>query len=696
MFPCRQCGAEISEVSLAAESATRWVCRNCGAIYDPDSEETRGLTSGEAVDASFPDRFKFAEVLGEGGFGVVALCQDTVLNRPVAIKVAKTDSVVHRDLFLREARAICSLRHPHIVRVYDIAADEKQTYIVSEYVDGSTLLRWINRDNHSVDDAIEMCCRILDGVEHAHQHGIVHRDLKPSNIMVDSDGVPRILDFGLSRYTQNPDDTVMQSGNPIGTPSYMSPEQVQGDPDAIDHRTDIYSMGVILYQMVTGRLPYAGTRSEIYRSIAEEPEPPELGATRYPVPPPLKAICRRAMSKRPADRYPTAAAMADDLARLRQGRPVSVYRRLYGRRVRRLVRRSWLPVASLLFAALAAWGGWAWYQNWLANHPTVLVELATVPPVAQLTWTPVDTQTGKLADDQTFETSAGEMKRVPPGFYLVRAESGDSIIEVFRTVPVDRERALIQTYNYRGHDVLLAHRSSWLPEGWKENDGPEYFVLPQIRLAVDSPAVDAPMTFIPAAQFRIGSDPSVSAFLQGEYHTAPIQMRTHEVTWRELISVWKDVNLAADVDLDSPVTPINWDLATAWAEAAGERLPFFAESYAAATNEGETRFPWGDASVDIEQASDSDATSHVPAIRGLATGPPEWLADSYVDSVDGQALPTVNASRSSVLGFPHQWIVLDSLDERPDAKGMKNLFRIFRTGQNVSKFGFRTVRVVQP
>ena len=259
-------------------------------------------------------RYQVRRALGAGGFGAVYLGHDTQLDRPVAIKVLRHGSgqlQTEGERALKEARRLARLRHPGIVAVHDVGIHEGQIYIVSDYLDGPDLDRWLTDNRPTWSEAARIAAAVADALAHAHAQLVVHRDVKPGNILLTADRVPVLVDFGLAL-----DETQaggQEKGVVSGTPWYMSPEQAAGIAHRIDGRTDIYSLGVVLYQMLTGRLPFRATAFlELMRQVRDD-EPQPLRQLVRDIPPELERTCLKALAKQQQDRYTTAADFADDL-----------------------------------------------------------------------------------------------------------------------------------------------------------------------------------------------------------------------------------------------------------------------------------------------------------------------------------------------------------------------------------------------
>ena len=255
--------------------------------------------------------YKITEKLGEGGMGVVYKAEDTKLRRTVALKFPRVDAIEDaeaKERFLGEAQAAAGLDHPNICTVYEIDEVDGETFLAMAYVDGRTVKEKIGDRPLKLDEAIDIAVQTAEGLKAAHQRGVVHRDVKPANLTLTEEGQVKIMDFGLALLAEQ--SRLTKTSTTLGTPAYMSPEQAERRPT--DRRTDTWSLGVVIYEMVTGRPPFAGERQEavLYAISNQEPEP--VTALRAGLPMELKFIVGKALAKDAADRYQHVEEMIVD------------------------------------------------------------------------------------------------------------------------------------------------------------------------------------------------------------------------------------------------------------------------------------------------------------------------------------------------------------------------------------------------
>src|SRR5437016_11696141 len=278
--------------------------------------------SDTLIGSVFDGRYRIVRKLGTGGMADVYLAEDQELGRRVAIKIlndrhAADDSFVER--FRREAKNAAGLSHPNIVSVYDRGTAEGTYYIAMEYLDGRSLKELIvSRGPAPVKTSVEYARQILAAVGFAHRHGIVHRDIKPHNVLIGPEGRLKVTDFGIARSGAS---QMTEVGSIIGTAQYLSPEQARGSP--VDQTSDLYSVGVVLYELLTGQVPFTGdTPVEIaMKHLSAVPEPPS--AKRSEIPRDLDLVVLRALAKDPSERYQSAEEMDADLRRINRGVAIS-------------------------------------------------------------------------------------------------------------------------------------------------------------------------------------------------------------------------------------------------------------------------------------------------------------------------------------------------------------------------------------
>ena len=352
-----------------------------GAEDEPAPDEPKDMTkslgagapTGEEkelanVRAQFEGRYEVLERLGYGGMGVIYKAHQKQPSRVVVLKVLRAGrfaSQRHRRRFEREAQAVARLRHPGIVSVFECGEVEGHPYLTMEYVDGHTLRDYVQRHRSNKKQICQLMHKVCRAVAYAHQRGVIHRDIKPTNIVVDTKGSPRVLDFGLARLSPNSEEeqisAMTETGEVMGTPAYMSPEQTIGRPEEVDVRTDVYSIGVMLFELLTGELPYQLDRARPLEALRKVRDflPPRPSSLNPRVDRDLEAIVLKCLEKNKEQRYQGAPELAEDISRylrgdLVQARPATTFYQL--RKMLWRHRRLFVPAVAAAVATVVVTG----------------------------------------------------------------------------------------------------------------------------------------------------------------------------------------------------------------------------------------------------------------------------------------------------------------------------------------------------
>jgi len=395
---CTQCGADLPG------SVPAGVCPACGApvalpaaALGPALDPEAPTTVGDATDAlgpallaaapaaSCPQRppprfgdYELIEEIARGGMGIVYKARQLSLNRVVAVKVIlagpfATPEFVQR--FRTEAEAAANLQHPSIVAIHDVGEYEGRHYFSMDYVEGKNLADWARTHPVSSREAAELVKTIAGAVHFAHQRGTLHRDLKPQNVLVDPAGHPRITDFGLAKQLQRESDLTL-TGQVLGSPGYLPPEQAGGHHELVGPPSDVYSLGAILYFLLTGQPPFAGPNPLETLRLVSDTEPVSPATLNPMTPAALETICLKCLQKRPERRYATARDLAADLERFLKHEPIQARPASWSERVEGWARRHpWTitGAASVAMLALIGFTYGLWQENlflaWKLAHP---------------------------------------------------------------------------------------------------------------------------------------------------------------------------------------------------------------------------------------------------------------------------------------------------------------------------------------
>ena len=573
------------------------------------------------------------ERVGGGAFGNVWKAQDGRLNRIVAVKIPKPQYATQQGMgsILREGQAAARLKHPNIVAVHAVEENDDTIWIVSDFVEGGSLKALMSEDL-SFSVSASLCAKLAEALHHAHEHGVVHRDLKPANVLVDAAGEPQITDFGLAK-NLSAHESIATDGRVLGTPAYMSPEQARGESMHVDGRADAFSLGVILYQMLTGELPFSGDQSTVLRKILHtEPAPPRK--VRRTVPRDLETICLKAMEKDVERRYKTAQEMAVDLHRYLRGDNILARRPNWAERTWRWMRKhpGWTAAGVLAGSVLIALGFVMYLLVALDNaHGYRDVTITTEPIGAQVAFAPLDPATGEPRDKEVIYAPGVTpvQLRLKPGDYFVVAVLGD---------PNEDDVRFHEVYRHVPEKGEVGRQSSMPHQAWAERD----------NASIELPSITIPKSNI---------DNEMVLFFDGEDDATGFLLAPYEFTLDDhrRLNIGDVPNYATHFGLSgNDALPVPFDKAMRFAELAGARLPTDREFIAVASEQADsasqvppkhTTKEFGDVSP-VDDRFDLIETKR-GSVWGLRSNVAEWTTSRM--QINGSRMQIVRGGDGTVV-----------------------------------------------
>ncbi len=593
-------------------------CGKCATSLQPKGEihfsRTRTIQQPPKIMAEgymLAGKYRILEPIGKGGMGVVYKAEDIKLKRTVAVKflpLELADDSEAGERFLREAQAAAALSHPHICTIHEINEEEEQPFIVMEYVEGQSLNQKIKQGPLEQTAALDIAIQVAEGLEEAHKKGIIHRDIKPGNIMLTTKGQAKVMDFGLAKVLG--ESLITKEAKTMGTVAYMSPEQAQGK--VVDSRTDIWSLGVVLFEMLTAELPFKGEReaSVLYSIVHEEPR--SFKGLRPPVPSELQRIITRAMKKGPQSRYRSAAEMLGDLRKYQEAlkaEAIGVFSlRTFLKRIRQP--RVVVPAAIAIIATalLSVWffnrkANIRWARNtalpeirrlldsasfdfveayqlaqeaekYIPRDPNLIellslcskeISFKTSPPGAH-----INMKEYKFPESEWHFLGISPMEsiRVPQGYFRWRVEKEgyEPVLAVFPTYEFDVENGKLRSKNI----ALVLDKKDSIPTGMTKVSGGN---LGDFFIDVHEVTNEQFREFVRAGGYQKKEYWKHKFIKDGkEMDWEEARAEFVDTTGRPGPATWEGGDYPEGRD-DYPVQGVSWYEATAYAEFVGKELP---------------------------------------------------------------------------------------------------------------------------
>jgi serine/threonine protein kinase len=616
---CSKCQAEVSDDSR--------FCSKCGTPIHPSEEifisQTRTILKPMEElrpGTELADKYRIEEVVGRGGMGIVYKAEDTQLKRRVALKFLPPELIQDeeaKERFILEAQTAAALAHPNICTIHEINEQDGESFISMEYVEGQNLKAKIDTRLLATEEILDIAIQVAQGLDEAHKKGIIHRDIKSANIMITEKGQAKIMDFGLAKIKGT--TLLTREGTTLGTVAYMSPEQARGEQ--VDHRTDIWSLGVVLYEMLSGELPFKGDRdaSILYSVVHEEPKP--LKEIKSDLPLELQQIINRALKKKPESRYGSASEM---LANLRKYQDVLLAEELGAFNLRTLLRRIRRPrvaipaVCAVLIIALAC----VWFFNrqakirWARDEALPEIERMIeandvwrnlVPPYRLAEQAEaIIPHDAKLAELFTKCSVRIDIKTEPPSakIYIKDYDSPEDEWAYLGVSPIEKIRVPVGIFRWKiekdGYETVLAASSSWIrPSHIMSSASIPYDLTRRLDKTGSLPPgmVRVEETETPIGQLgeffvdkyeatnrQYKEFVDAGGYSKKEYWKHKFVKDGKELTWEEAMkefvdatgqpgpSTW-EAGYYPEGQTDYPVSGVSWYEAAAFAEYMGKSLP---------------------------------------------------------------------------------------------------------------------------